>query len=136
MNTPQEAPEWTNNDITYIMTELAKADTTISPDDMKAINEGSDGWETHQDDSEITKEVQQRLQDATREEITKIKDLLIFLSEANIWERVQISIISELKVELAKNTKKSIQDIITWTHNDIIWTMTQSRRRYEATMEI
>lgn len=120
MSTPNIPPEHAPTDIDYIMTEFAKADTTITPDVMAELNKLSSTQETHQDDSEITRKVRERLTQCNADEISKIREFLEALDKSNISESDKVSITQELKMELADNKDKDIVAILGKCHDVLV----------------
>ncbi len=134
MNIPNKALEWTEEAISYIISELIQADTTITPEVMEDINKISRTQETHQDDREIMQLVQQRLSECNDDEIFKIREFLEALSKSTVSASDKISIIWELKMELATNSEKSINDILIRCHNNLIQSISNTRGEFDSTM--
>lgn len=134
MNIPNKALEWTEEAISYIISELIQADTTITPEVMEDINKISRTQETHQDDREIMQLVQQRLSECNDDEIFKIREFLEALSKSTVSASDKISIIWELKMELATNSEKSINDILIRCHNNLIQSVSNTRDEFDSAM--
>lgn len=116
MNTPsnKDTPNWAH--IEAIMDRLSKVDTTITLAEVLEHPE----LESVQSDVLITQKVEKRLLRARSQDIREIYIFIEQLDKSGLTENTELSILLEIKMELADNLDKPITDIIKQSYLNMI----------------